>query len=143
IDFNERADLAWGNGAYHARIGWEPSKYRFGTANGKGPKQWDVDDKPALVMSILRFSKDAPVAEHIHPNERECLAILEGAGQRVLKPEGGEQKDVTVEPGLLACIPAAMVHAWKPAGTTPFLAVQAYAPPGPEQRFKKLSGKAP
>ena len=144
IDFNTKDDLAWGKGAYHARIGWEASKYRFGTSGGKGPKQWEVDDQPALVMSLLRFSKDAGVAEHIHEKERECLAILEGAGKLVLKTGGGpEEKAIDIEPGITACIPAGMRHTWKPAGTSPFFAVQVYSPRGPEQRFKKLAGKAP
>jgi mannose-6-phosphate isomerase-like protein (cupin superfamily) len=144
IDFNTKDDLAWGKGAYHARIGWEASKYRYGTLAGKGPKQWDVDDQPALVMSLLRFSKDAGVAEHFHEKERECMAILEGAGQLLLKTGGGpEQKAIDIEPGSTACIPAGMRHTWKPTGTSPFFAVQVYSPRGPEQRFKKLSGKAP
>jgi mannose-6-phosphate isomerase-like protein (cupin superfamily) len=130
IDFEKAADLAWGGGAYHARIGWEAS---------------GADDHPALVIDTLRFSKDAAVAEHAHDKERECLAVLEGAGELITKPRGpdGPASPIALVPGAVACVDAGVRHAYRPAGTMPLLAIQVYTPPGPEQRFKKLAGKAP
>jgi mannose-6-phosphate isomerase-like protein (cupin superfamily) len=122
FSFSDRPDLAWGGGAYHARIGWEPG------------------DQPAAVVDLLRLSPDAGIAEHIHDHEWESLAALEGDGALVRK--GGDER-VEVRPGTIVTIPAGMRHAWKPSGKAPLLAIQVYAPPGPEQRFKKLAGKPP
>ena len=36
-----------------------------------------------------------------------------------------------------------MWHSFKPSGKWPLLAIQVYAPPGPELRFKPLAGKEP
>jgi mannose-6-phosphate isomerase-like protein (cupin superfamily) len=122
--FAERPDLAWGGGAYHARIGWEG------------------DDRAAAVIDLLRFSPDAGVAEHDHPHEWEILAVLDGEGALVRRPAGAEQR-VPVKAGTIVTIPAAQKHAWQPAGKAPFVAIQVYAPPGPEQRFKKLAAPSP
>ena len=124
VAFADRADLAWGGGAYHARLGWEG------------------DDHPAAVIDLLRFSADAGLAEHDHPHAWETLALLEGDGALVRRPAAGEQR-VEARAGSIVTIPAGIKHAWKPSGKAPLFAIQVYAPPGPEQRFKKLSGPAP
>ena len=54
------------------------------------------------------------------------------------KPPAGEEL-VAIRAGALASVPPGMPHGWKPAGKAPLLAIQVYAPPGPEQRFKKLA----
>jgi hypothetical protein len=36
-------------------------------------------------------------------------------------------------------VPSGVEHAFVPGGTRPFVAVQLYVPPGPEQRFRKLA----
>ena len=105
-----------------------------------------------MVVNLLRFSRDAAVFEHVHEKERECLAIFEGDGELSLKlpPGTGTASDgsaghspmgVPVQPGTVVCIPSGMKHAWKPSGKAPLFAIQVYAPPGPEQRFKLLAGK--
>ena len=124
FSFAARPDLAWGGGAYHARIGWEAT------------------DEPAAVMDLVRFSADAGVAEHVHEHEWEGLALLEGDGVLARKgPAGGANAEVYA--GAIVMIPAGTPHAWKPSGRTPVFAIQVYAPPGPEQRYRKLSAKAP
>jgi mannose-6-phosphate isomerase-like protein (cupin superfamily) len=124
FSFEGRADLAWGGGAYHARLAWEGG------------------DSPAAAIDLLRFSSDAPVAEHVHEHAWESLAVLEGDGALVRSPAAGEER-VAVRPGTIVTIPAGVRHAWKPSGKAAFLALQVYAPPGPEQRFRELSGHAP
>jgi len=118
--FADRPDLAWGGGAYHARIGWE----------GDAPA--------AAVVDLLRFSADAGVAEHDHPRAWEILAVLEGDGALVRRPPGVEQR-APVKAGTILTIPAGVKHAFQPSGKTPFLAIQVYTPPGPERRFEKLA----
>lgn len=118
--FSDRPDLAWGGGAYHARIGWES------------------DDKPAAVIDIVKFSADAAVAEHVHDHEWEILAALEGDGALVKPATSGEER-LPVAAGSITTVPAGQRHAWKPSGKAPLFAIQVYAPPGPEQRFKKLA----
>lgn len=120
FSFAARPDLAWAGGAYHARIGFEP------------------DDKPAAILDLLRFSASAGVAEHDHAREWEILAVLEGDGALVHKPASGEAR-VEAKAGTIVTIPAGVRHAWQPSGKAPLLALQVYAPPGPEQRFKKLA----
>jgi len=139
FSFAERPDVAWGSGAYHARIGWEGSKYRFGDPGGKS---WEVDDRPAAVIDVLRFAADAGIAEHAHENAWETVALLEGDGAWISKGASGERR-VEAHPGTIVTFPTNVRHAWKPTGQAPLLAIQVYAPPGPEQRFKKLGGKGP
>ena len=124
VSFADRPDLVWAGGASHARIGWESA------------------DHPAAVIDLLRFSAGAGVAEHDHPHEWEALAVIEGDGALVRRPPSGEQR-VEVRPGALVTIPAGIRHAFQPSGKAPFFAVQVYAPPGPEQRFKKLASPPP
>jgi mannose-6-phosphate isomerase-like protein (cupin superfamily) len=138
FSFADRPDLAWGGGAYHARIGWEASTYR----HGDGSRAAEVDDRPAVVVDLIRFSPDAPVAEHVHEHEWECLAVLEGDGGLVRRTTSGEER-AEIRPGTILNIPAGVRHAWKPSGQEPLFAIQVYAPPGPEQRFKKLVGNTP
>jgi mannose-6-phosphate isomerase-like protein (cupin superfamily) len=120
FSFAERRDLAWGGGAYHARVGW------------------GSDDKPAAVIDVLRFSASAGVAEHDHAHEWEILAVLEGEGALVQKPAAGEAR-AQVKAGSIVTIPAGVRHAWQPSGKAPLLALLVYAPPGPEERFEKLA----
>jgi mannose-6-phosphate isomerase-like protein (cupin superfamily) len=126
VAFADVAPLSWGGGAYHARIGWE----------GRG------DDHPAAVVDMLVFSRDAGVAEHAHDHEWEVLAVLEGDGAIVRRPQGVPER-VEAHPGSILTLAAGVRHAWQPSGKEPLVAIQVYAPPGPEQRYKKLAGKAP
>jgi mannose-6-phosphate isomerase-like protein (cupin superfamily) len=149
IDFASLPDLSWGKGAYHARIGWEVPAGPSGGPGAPDASGAPLPAAPAMVLSMLRFSQDAAVAKHVHEKERECLAFLEGEGELLLSPEppgtAGAPADetVAVEPGMVACIPNGMWHSFKPSGKAPLLAIQVYAPPGPELRFKQLAGEAP
>ena len=65
-----------------------------------------------------------------------------GEGELLQKAAAGDER-AHVRAGIVTCIPGGVRHAWKPSGKAPFLAIQVYALPGPEQRFKKLAGKTP
>ena len=118
LEFGKKPVLSWGDGAYHARIGFEDA----GTPS----------------LTLLLMSKNAPVAEHVHAGEWELLAILEGEGE-LLRKDG----NVKVAPGTFVAIPPGVAHGYRPSGNAPTFAVQMYTPPGPEQRFKKLGEKKP
>jgi mannose-6-phosphate isomerase-like protein (cupin superfamily) len=94
------------------------------------------------VVDLQLFSKDAGLAEHVHEHEWEALALLDGEGALVRGAAPAEER-IEARAGSIVTIPAGVRHAWKPSGKAPLVAVQVYAPPGPEQRFKKLAGKAP
>jgi mannose-6-phosphate isomerase-like protein (cupin superfamily) len=123
VDLNAAADLAWGKGAMHARLGFEGGRASFG---------------------ILFASKDAPVAPHVHEGEWEILAPLwaDGTARRAAGAGSQEMSEIPVTDGTVVAIPKGTLHAWVPGGKKPLLAVQMYLPPGPEQRFKKLAADA-
>ncbi len=117
VELDKQPDLAWGGGAYHARLGFEDGSASLGT---------------------LMASKGAPVRQNVHDREWEVLAVLSGQGTLVRTPASGED-DAPIAPGTFASIAPGVPHAYKPAGTSPLVAVQLFLPPGPEQRFKKLA----
>jgi mannose-6-phosphate isomerase-like protein (cupin superfamily) len=117
VELDKQPDLAWGGGAYHARIGFEDGSASLGA---------------------LLASKSAPVRPHAHDHEWEILAVLSGDGALVRTIDGRE--DTTpIAAGTFASIAPGVTHAYRPAGTSALVAVQLYLPPGPEQRFKKLA----
>jgi mannose-6-phosphate isomerase-like protein (cupin superfamily) len=117
VELDKQPDLAWRGGALHARIGFENGSASLGT---------------------LLASKNAAIPQNVHDHEWELLAVLSGDGTLVRMP-GGKEEDVPIAAGTLASIPPGVPHAYRPAGTTPMLAIQLFLPPGPEQRFKKLA----
>lgn len=123
FSFADKPDLAWAGGAYHARLGL------------------DGASKPAAALDLLRMSASAGVAEHVHEREWEILAMLEGEGALVRKSADHGDERIPGRAGSLFSVPPSQKHAWKPSGKAPFLAIQVYTPPGPEQRYKKLSGQ--
>ncbi len=112
------ADLEWAGGAFHARIAFG-GEYTL----------------PASFGTLLA-SDDAAVPEHDHPTW-EHIVIVEGSGTFRL---GGEKHDV--KPGSLFQIKSGVRHAFAPAGDSKLVAIQLYAPSGPEQRFVKLAAEA-
>jgi len=81
-------------------------------------------------FSLLDADADLSVPEHVHETSVEALYILSGDGTMIL----GEERS-PVEPGRVIYIPANTNHGYE-AGTEPLRALQIYAPPGPEQRFR-------
>jgi len=122
VDLSASKDLAWAGGAMHARLGFE-------------------GDKQRASVGLLFASKDASVAQHQHDGSWEVLAVLRGGGTlRHAKAAGAtDMSSLSVTDGTVALVPQGTQHAWQPGGAKPLVAVQIYAPPGPEQRFKTLA----
>jgi len=120
IDLADAPDLAFGKGAYHARIA-------FG-----------VEASPRASLGILRMSPDGVVPPHVHEKEWEHMAILQGEGDFTQGVGEGEHT-LRASDGVIFSVPPATRHQWRSTGSRPFLGIQVYTPPGPEQRFKKLA----
>ena len=119
----------WADGAAHAWLGFER------------------DRSPHAYLGLLLLGADVPVGDHAHDDTWEVLVPLRADGRLVLSGEGvpkdADAPDaVEVRPGQVVTMPPGVHHAFKPGGTEPLLAVQLFVPPGPEQRFRKLSQKA-
>lgn len=115
FELSAKPDLAWGGGAYHARLA--------------------VEDGPAS-MGLLMMSKNANVPEHTHDKEWEFLAIIDGDGE-LLRKTGGK---TPISGATFVSISPGNAHSFKASGSKPTVAIQMYFPPGPEQRFKKMAG---
>jgi mannose-6-phosphate isomerase-like protein (cupin superfamily) len=129
VGFNTVEDLSWAAGAFHARIA-------FG-----------APEVSRASLEVLLGSEDAPVAEHTHPGSWELLAALTAAGTLVLPSSttvdgGAPGEERAVSDGDVVQVPPAVRHRWAPVGSRPLVAVQVYAPAGPEQRFRALAGAA-
>jgi mannose-6-phosphate isomerase-like protein (cupin superfamily) len=83
-------------------------------------------------------SKNAAIAQHVNEHEWEILAFLSGDGTLV-RTVGGQEDDTPIAPGTFVSIAPGVPHAYRPAGSSPLVAVQIDLPPGPEQRFKTLA----
>jgi len=139
IDFPTRRLLTWGGGAYHVRIGFEAISYEYKGADGKAAPT-TVNDAPPAVIDAMILSEDAPVAAHVHEKEWECIVALVADGDLLIADSPtGTPAPVPMKDGSVQCVPPNKLHAWRPRGTKPFVALQFYAAPGPEQRFKKLA----
>lgn len=104
-------------------------------ANGQMSAWLDVDDaKTSPELYLGRLAGTAPVAEHDHPTSWEILAAVEASGTFVL--EGKEQR---LGPKQIVIVPKGAKHQWRPDPGSKLVAIQMYAPPGPEQRFKALA----
>ncbi|HEY3820655.1 MAG TPA: hypothetical protein VGL81_25995 [Polyangiaceae bacterium] len=121
VELDKQPDLAWGGGAYHARLGFEDGSASLGS---------------------LMASRSAPVRRNVHEHEWEILAILSGDGTLVRTVDGREAS-TPIAGGTFASIAPGVPHAYRPTGTSPLVAVQLFLPPGPEQRFKRLASGAP
>jgi mannose-6-phosphate isomerase-like protein (cupin superfamily) len=111
-------DLAFFGGAMHAHL--------------------DLDDRAVAPSVYLgRLAGPAAVPEHAHDTSWEILCALKAAGTFTLaaRPQRlGDRTCIAVPPGVK--------HSWQPdPGGPSLVAVQLYAPPGPEQRFKKLAAE--
>lgn len=115
--------LSWSGGMFRAKLVFEGA-----TA-------------PRASLGVLVGAARGPVAEHVHEHSYELLTAIVADGMvRVLgATEGDLGHHSVVRPGDPQVIAAGLRHAWIPAGTLPLVAVQAYAPAGPEQRFRAMA----
>jgi mannose-6-phosphate isomerase-like protein (cupin superfamily) len=70
----------------------------------------------------------------MHPDSWEILCAVDAAGTFTL-----DGKDQRLGPRQVVTVPPATKHAWTPDEGSNLVAIQLYAPPGPEQRFKALA----
>jgi len=94
----------------------------------------DVTPVASPELYLGRLEGTAPVAEHSHASSWEILAALDANGTLVLDGTEGH-----VGPRQIVMIPPGAKHAWKPEAGSKLVAIQMYAPPGPEQRFVALA----
>ncbi len=119
VELDKQPDFAWGGGAYHARLGFEDGSASLGS---------------------LVASKNATIPQNVHDHEWELLAVLSGDGTLARTPApGAAEDDAHMTAGSFVSIAPGVPHTYRPAGTSPLVAVQLFLPPGPEQRFKKLA----
>jgi quercetin dioxygenase-like cupin family protein len=108
--------LGWGKGRFAARIA-------FG------------GDQPERIgVSLLMAAPGAAIPEHDHASSWEHLAILQGAGETAL---GETRRPVTA--GDVLHVPKALRHSLGVGKDSRLVALQIYAPSGPEQRFVQWS----
>ena len=103
-------------------------------AHGAMTAHLDVDEHASPDMYVGRLEGTAPVAEHAHAGVYEIVCAVQGDGALVV--DGHPQ---IVRPKTCTVIPPDTKHEWRPANGAKLVAIQMYAPPGPEQRFKKLA----
>lgn len=107
-------ELTWAKGTMHAHL--------------------DVEKDVSPDVYLGRLSGTAAVAEHTHDGSWEILLAIDAAGTFTLD---GVPKRLGARQVVL--VPPGTKHAWTPDPGSTLTAVQLYAPPGPEQRFRKLA----
>lgn len=102
---------------------------------GAATLYWNAQNgSPAVSVGQLELKAGAAVAEHDHGASSEYLVVKQGVCE--LTTNG---LTVVVKAGDAVFLPAGQKHSAKvpPDAKEPFIAVQLYAPAGPEQRFVK------
>jgi putative monooxygenase len=84
----------------------------------------------ALSASVLDLDAGAAIPKHVHDGSTELLYVVSGGGTMIV-----DGVELTVTPTSVVQIPPNTEHSFTAAEAT--RAIQVYAPPGPEQRFKK------
>jgi len=102
---------------------------------GKGRVQMLVDQEVqgATLAYVGQFvgQPGLSLPAHAHDDSDEILLIRSGHGTMMI---GGER--IEVRGGMVVLIPAGTEHSFVADGDEPVRAVQVYAGPGPEQRFR-------
>jgi len=106
-------------------------------AGGKMHAHLDVGQDVSPNAYLGRLNGTAPVSEHTHPDSWEIICAVEAAGTFTL--DGKEERLLQ---GQIIAVPPGAKHAWKPDTGKELVAIQMYAPPGPEQRFRVLAAAA-
>lgn len=137
FSFEREAALSWGKGAYEARIAVEARPEKTAFECKQAPAAQGCPGPASL--TLLRMSKNAPVAEHVHDKEWELLFVLSGSGTMQRRRGNGAPEPAPVHQLSPVAVKPGLFHAWTPDDTSEFIAVQLYVGPGPEQRFHKLA----
>jgi len=84
----------------------------------------------ALSAAVIDIDAGAVVPKHVHDASTELLYVLAGGGTMVV-----DGVELTVTEHSVVQVPAGVEHSFTATAAT--RALQFYAPPGPEQRFKQ------
>jgi hypothetical protein len=103
-------------------------------AGGKMNAHLDIGTKLSPELYLGRLEGVAAVAEHVHAGSWEILVSVEASGTFTL--DGREQH---LGPRQVVWVPPNTKHSWRPDPGSKLVAIQMYAPPGPEQRFVALA----
>jgi quercetin dioxygenase-like cupin family protein len=102
---------------------------------GKGTARILLDPQdtgsPALSLNVVEWSGGAEAPRHQHAGSAEVLYVISGGGTLTV---GSESYPFSAEDAIH--IPADQPHAGKFAPGDKTVAIQIYAPAGPEQRFR-------
>jgi quercetin dioxygenase-like cupin family protein len=90
-----------------------------------------VTGSPTMALSLVEFQPGASVPRHDHQGSTELLYVLSGGGKLTV---GSEESPFAAETALH--LPSGQPHAVTFGGGEPTIAIQIYAPAGPEQRFR-------
>ncbi|HVJ92885.1 MAG TPA: hypothetical protein VM580_23955 [Labilithrix sp.] len=107
-------ELSWANGAMKARL--------------------QVGEKQKSAFYLGRLEGTSPVGEHVHQGTWEILVAIDAAGTFLL-----DGKESRLLPRQVVVVPPDTKHEWRPDVGSKLVAVQMYAPPGPERRFVALA----
>jgi quercetin dioxygenase-like cupin family protein len=103
--------------------------------NGKGTArillEQEDTNSPALALSVIEWDPKAEAPRHQHPGSAEVLYVVSGGGTLTV---GSESYPFAA--GDAIHIPADQPHGGKFGPGEKTVAIQFYAPAGPEQRFK-------
>jgi quercetin dioxygenase-like cupin family protein len=86
---------------------------------------------PALALNVIEWSPGAAAPRHQHPGSAEVLYVVSGGGTLTV---GSESYPFAAEDAIH--IPPDQPHSGKFAAGDKTVAIQFYAPAGPEQRFR-------
>lgn len=103
-------------------------------AGGKMHAHLDLEREASPLAYVGRLRGSAPVAEHTHPTAWEILCAVDARGAFTLNGVPGR-----LGPREVVVVPPNARHAWQPDPGSELVAIQLYAPPGPEQRFRALA----
>jgi quercetin dioxygenase-like cupin family protein len=92
-------------------------------------------DSEAVSLSVVEFEPGAEIPRHTHDGSAEILYILSGGGHLTI---GSDKLAFGAEQAIH--LPEGQPHAAKFSGSEKTVALQFYAPAGPEQRFKEKAG---
>jgi len=124
--------FTWAKGAMSAELSSHDTSFQTCEAAAVAS-----DGKPHnfnAAVYLGRLSGTSAVAEHVHDGSWEVLFALEADGTMTL---AGAPRHVGARD--IIKVPPGVKHSWAPARGSKLVAVQAYAPPGPEQRFRTLA----
>lgn len=91
-----------------------------------------VENAPHVASAdVIEMDAGQKVPTHVHEHETELLYVISGSGTMTV-----DGVDLPVGPTTVVQIPPNTEHSFVAAEAV--TAIQLYAPPGPEQRFKKM-----